>query len=834
MAGLTVVPDGTYDCTGQSGGKGYALSYLQGFSGLHLTRFRVSPDHCRVGITVDSTRSDNTLHFINALWGIISGSNLSQATISTGYTSRTLVVDLATMPDLPTRVHLDSLCSIAGCVESYSRTHTVPGAVAGSSSASGWGGNNAGSMPQDWSQPPPGLSQTMGACWDCAQGLCLRPDHGGTGLAPVKVSNTPAHSAATGSQGPAPVYQDVGVSLDTSTASQGSLPDLSSRSRLPSFTDVPPVHALYVPSRYPSEAQFSDVTPDTSVTSQASRPPSPMDTQTTSEAVLSSGPEAAPDTKVSVAPQGCSDGTDGGLSALNSAPAASGPQWGQMTAGTTSVTDTFSTLTPIPAPVPFSRIQGPSGSTPSVSEGILPPISQFLQSLPELNLDDTKVSLGDASLSSATGFSQSSNGSQGLPSPPLGVGTGVTSVSNLDSLLTPKPDPAFTVAGPTSDLFNSMGPTPYTSSYSILANATSGTTTAAGSTQQIPGVAPAASFCNPTTGFSTVVPPSVLSVTVSNASPQVTSSGGPGASTSSCPSYTSGNRGGAYVNRLGVLADVALLYGGPEPSSSNSFSRSSIRGPSPPTVCVPKSSPGNPTQGLEGLAVEVIPGSVHGVTGATTSGPSASSHPGTVTLPTPLTPVELVRQILFQKLVIFRLGVLHTAMPAGASSLLSEAEALLQPRLCSSCPLTCIYCAFRGLHQLRPGSATQYLGLVVPEPQSPSWTVELELTTTDPSPTWMKFLVKPHRETTLLERLLAWRLYPQDNGSYVIHNPTVIMSPSGILHPVVLATPPPKMILRSRWYVIYLFVGGIFVYVCYIYEGVRDAPSIHSTSVPTC
>ncbi len=200
------------------------------------------------------------------------------------------MVELATMPDLPTRVHLDSLCSIAGCVESYSRTHTVPGVGAGSSLASGWGGTSSGSMVQDWSQAPPGLSQTTGACWDCARGLCLRLDHGSTGLA-LKVSNTPAHSTASGDQGNAPVYQGAGVTQGTSAVTQGSLLDLSTHSRLPAFTDVPPAHALYVPSRYPGEAQsYSDVTPDVSVTSQVSRPPSPMDTQTTSEVVSLTGP----------------------------------------------------------------------------------------------------------------------------------------------------------------------------------------------------------------------------------------------------------------------------------------------------------------------------------------------------------------------------------------------------------------------------------------------------------------------------------------------------------------------------------------------------------------
>ena len=136
------------------------------------------------------------------------------------------MVELATMPDLPTRVHLDSLCSIAGCVESYSRTHTVAGVVAGSSSASGWGGTSAGSVAQDWSQPPPGLSQTTGACWDCARGLCLRLDHGSTSLSSLKVSNTPAHSAMSGDQGNPPVHQSAGVIQGTSTATQGSLLDL--------------------------------------------------------------------------------------------------------------------------------------------------------------------------------------------------------------------------------------------------------------------------------------------------------------------------------------------------------------------------------------------------------------------------------------------------------------------------------------------------------------------------------------------------------------------------------------------------------------------------------
>ena len=112
-----------------------------------------------------------------------------------------------------------------------------------------------------------------------------------------------------------------------------------------------------------------------------------------------------------------------------------------------------------------------------------------------------------------------------------------------------------------------------------------------------------------------------------------------------------------------------------------------------------------------------------------------------------------------------------------------------------------------------PAPATQFLGLVIPEPQSPSWTVELELTTIGPIPVKVKFTVKPHKETTLLERLLSWGLYPQDDGSYTVHNPTIVMSPSGTLHPVVLAMPPPKMVLRSRWYVIYIFVVVMYIYI---------------------
>ena len=231
-----------------------------------------------------------------------------------------------------------------------------------------------------------------------------------------------------------------------------------------------------------------------------------------------------------------------------------------MTAGTASVTDTFTTLTPIPAPVHFSKPQGPSGSTPSVSDGILPPISHFLQSLPELNLHDTKVSLGDASVSSATlGYSYSSNDSQRLPSPPLGVGSGAMSEATFGTLLSPKSDPTFTTAGPIPDLSSLMGPSSCTAADSSTTTTASGMTTAAGYTQQIPGVAIAASFCNPTTGFSTMVPAPALPITA----PQVTSSGVPGASTSTGSAHSPGDRSGIHLNRLGVLADVALLYGGP-------------------------------------------------------------------------------------------------------------------------------------------------------------------------------------------------------------------------------------------------------------------------------
>ncbi len=827
-----MVPDGTYDCTGQSRGKSYALTYLQGFSGLHLTRFRVSPDHCRVGITVDSTRSGNTLHFVNALWGIVSASDLSSATISTGYDSRTLVVELASMPDLPTRVHLDSLLSIAGCVESQSRVHTGHNVMTGSSLASGWGGPSASASTQGWSQPPPGPSQTSGACWDCARGLCLRLDHGSSLLPNVKVSNTPAHSATSGDQGHAPVYQGTGLPLGTSNVPQGPLLDLSTRSRLPTFTDTPATQALHVPAVYPGGTMsHSDVSTAGSVTSQPSRPPSPMDSQSYPQASGGQGTEVSMDTQTSSAvslgstsgvpsdlsrsevTQAYTAGTGFGLSNLTNAPAASGLPWPVLTSGPASVTDTFTTLTPIPAPIPIPKMLGAPVSTPSVTEGGLPPISYFLSTLPELSLQDTKATLGDTSGSSATaGYAYSPNNSQDLPSPPLGIGPAPASDSG--SLIDFKPVLTYSTSGP-------LGPSTVTSS---PATVTLGSTTTAGAAQQIPGVAVASTLCNLPSQPSTSA--LALSSSTSGTAPTSTSvsdvatSGVTGAPLVSNSDGYPGSGTGIEANHLGVLADVALLYGGPEPSSSNAFSRRPVRHPSsllrsqsPPPSPKPSTS-GNPSQGLEGLAIEVVSRRPDDTTGATSSDASHATHPGTVSLPTPMTPVEIVRQVLFQKLVIFRLGVLHTAMPVEAAALLSRAETELQSFICASCPLTCIYCAFRGLHQLVEGSATQYLGMVIPEPQGPSWTVELELVTVGPSPVKVKFTIIPHQRTTLLQRLLAWRLYPQEGGDYIVHNPSMVLSPSGTLHPVALATPPTPMKLTSRWYVMHIHFDCIVCYVC--------------------
>ncbi len=125
--------------------------------------------------------------------------------------------------------------------------------------------------------------------------------------------------------------------------------------------------------------------------------------------------------------------------------------------------------------------------------------------------------------------------------------------------------------------------------------------------------------------------------------------------------------------------------------------------------------------------------------------------------------IECVNAIVrYQKLTMFRFGIMLQSAPYVNIPLLAEAEIALLGKLCSNVTLSCGYCTIDGLYQIRSPTTKPLLATVYPEPSRiPSYNTMLKLETVERPYCIQEFRVLSMVTSSLQQRMcLATTTHP--------------------------------------------------------------------------
>ncbi len=115
--------------------------------------------------------------------------------------------------------------------------------------------------------------------------------------------------------------------------------------------------------------------------------------------------------------------------------------------------------------------------------------------------------------------------------------------------------------------------------------------------------------------------------------------------------------------------------------------------------------------------------------------------------------------VRYQKLTMFRFGIMLQSAPYVNIPLLAKVEIALLGRLCANVTLSCGYCAIDGLYQIRSPTTKPLLATVHPEPSRiPSCNTMLKLETVERPYCIQEFKVLFTMTSSLQQRMYAWRL----------------------------------------------------------------------------
>ena len=167
--------------------------------------------------------------------------------------------------------------------------------------------------------------------------------------------------------------------------------------------------------------------------------------------------------------------------------------------------------------------------------------------------------------------------------------------------------------------------------------------------------------------------------------------------------------------------------------------------------------------------------------------------------PDPETKARVDAIVRYQKLTMFRFGILLQSAPYVNIPLLAEAEIALLGKLCPNITLSCGYCAVDGLYQIRSPMDKPLLATMHPEASlNLSHSSLLKLETIERPYCVQEFKVLHTVNSSLQQRICAWRLQPICEG-YIVKPPMCIKSPDGMYHPLMANVKLFRMQVPSKY-----------------------------------
>ncbi len=167
--------------------------------------------------------------------------------------------------------------------------------------------------------------------------------------------------------------------------------------------------------------------------------------------------------------------------------------------------------------------------------------------------------------------------------------------------------------------------------------------------------------------------------------------------------------------------------------------------------------------------------------------------------PDPETRAQVNAIVRYQKLTMFRFGILLQSAPYINIPLLAIVEIALLGKLCPNVTLSCSFCAIDGLYQIRSPTDKPLLATLHPEVSHDlfhSYLIKLE--TLERPYCIQEFKLLCTVSLILQQRICAWQLQPICE-CYIVKPPMCIKLHDGIYHPLMANIEPFRMQVPRKY-----------------------------------